>query len=154
MGKKMKEIKLKEIASKILKVGVSRVRILPTAIEDVKKALTRNDVKKLIEEKKVFAIEEKKKMKKERKKKGLKKGSRKARESVRWEDRVRAQRRLIKMLKAKGEITNETFKKVYKLIKSGSFSSRASLLTFLKDQKLLIEKEEKGKEKEKGEKNV
>ncbi|MGB9703147.1 MAG: 50S ribosomal protein L19e [Candidatus Micrarchaeia archaeon] len=150
----MKEIKLKEIASKILKVGVSRVRILPTAIEDVKKALTRNDVKKLIEEKKVFAIEEKKKMKKERKKKGLKKGSRKARESVRWEDRVRAQRRLIKMLKAKGEITNETFKKVYKLIKSGSFSSRASLLTFLKDQKLLIEKEEKGKEKEKGEKNV
>jgi len=152
----MKEERAKQIASQILNSGVSRIKILPNAIEDVKKALTRNDIKKLIEEKKIIAVAKKQKMKKERKKKSVKKGSAKARKSVRWEDIVRAQRRLLKKLKEEKKITNQTFKKVYKLIKSGNFSSKSSLLTFLKDQKLLEEtKEEKLEEKgEKDEKSV
>jgi len=146
----MKEERAKQIASQILNSGVSRIKILPNAIEDVKKALTRSDIKKLIEEKKIIAVAKKQKMKKERKKKSVKKGSAKARKSVRWEDIVRAQRRLLKKLKEEKKITNQTFKKVYKLIKSGNFSSRSSLLTFLKDQKLLEEtKEEKGEKDEK-----
>jgi ribosomal protein L19E len=152
----MKEERAKQIASQILNSGVSRIKILPNAIEDVKKALTRSDIKKLIEEKKIIAVAKKQKMKKERKKKSVKKGSAKARKSVRWEDIVRAQRRLLKKLKEEKKITNQTFKKVYKLIKSGNFSSKSSLLTFLKDQKLLEEtKEEKLEEKgEKDEKSV
>jgi ribosomal protein L19E len=146
----MKEERAKQIASQILNSGVSRIKILPNAIEDVKKALTRSDIKKLIEEKKIIAVAKKQKMKKERKKKSVKKGSAKARKGVRWEDIVRAQRRLLKKLKEEKKITNQTFKKVYKLIKSGNFSSKSSLLTFLKDQKLLEEtKEEKGEKDEK-----
>jgi ribosomal protein L19E len=152
----MKERRAKEIASQFLNAGISRIRFLPSAIEEIKKALTRSDIKKLIEEKKIFVVPKKQKMKKERKKKGVKKGTAKARRSVRWEDRVRAQRRLLKRLKKEGKITNETFKKVYKLIKSGNFASKASMLTFLKDQKLLVEeaKEEKAEEGEKNEKSV
>jgi len=135
----MKEEKAKQIASQILNSGVSRIKILPNAIEDVKKALTRNDIRKLIENKKIIAITKKQKMKKERKKKSVRKGTAKARRSVRWEDKVRAQRRLLKKLKEEKKISNQNFKKVYKLIKSGNFASKSSLLTFLKDQKLIEE---------------
>jgi large subunit ribosomal protein L19e len=135
----MKEEKAKQIASQILNSGVSRIKILPNAIEDVKKALTRNDIRKLIEDKKIIAIAKKQKMKKERKKKSVRKGTAKARRSVKWEDKVRAQRRLLKKLKEEKKISNQNFKKVYKLIKSGNFASKSSLLTFLKDQKLIEE---------------
>jgi large subunit ribosomal protein L19e len=141
----MKEERAKQIASQILNSGVSRIKILPNAIEDVKKALTRNDIRKLIEDKKIIAIAKKQKMKKERKKKSVRKGTAKARRSIRWEDKVRAQRRLLKKLKEEKKISNQNFKKVYKLIKSGNFASKSSLLTFLKDQKL-IEEETKSEE--------
>jgi large subunit ribosomal protein L19e len=142
----MKEEKAKQIASQILNSGVSRIKILPNAIEDVKKALTRNDIRKLIEDKKIIAIAKKQKMKKERKKKSVRKGTAKARRSVRWEDKVRAQRRLLKKLKEEKKISNQNFKKVYKLIKSGNFASKSSLLTFLKDQKLIEEEATKSEE--------
>ena len=152
----MKEKKAKQIASEILNSGVSRIKILPNAIEDVKKALTRNDIRKLVEDKKIIATPKKQKMKKEKKKKGVKKGTFKARKKVRWEDKVRAQRRLLKKLKAEKKINNQNFKRVYKLIKSGNFASKSSLLTFLKDQKLIEEekvKEETSNEGKEGEKN-
>lgn len=133
----MKINRVKEIASQMLNAGVSRIRILPEALEDAKKALTREDIRKLVSENKIVSIPPKERMPKLKTKKKVRKGSAKARQSIRWEDKVRAQRRVLKLLKANKVIDNATFKKVYRLISGNAFSSKSSMIEYLKSQRII-----------------
>lgn len=86
-----------------------------------------------------------KKRKEKRKKRGV--GSKKGGKysiisrKERWVSTVRALRKFLKELKEKNMITQETFKKTYRLVKGGMFRSKSHLKVYLKQRGLIKEVE-------------
>lgn len=145
----------KQIAAKIMKCGTSRVRI--RAGKEVEEALTREDVRNLIRKGHVWKVQKKgtskfnvKKIVKQKKRGRMKghgsrkgtAGARKKRKQI-WMDTVRPLRRLLKELKESGSITNQTYKKIYLMIKGGAFRNKKHLLYYLKDHEMLKAKPKK-----------
>ncbi len=134
----------KKLAAKILKVGESRVWLDPEHLKDIKNAITRADIRRLILKGWIKALPEKVKMKKERRKKrnvGKRKGKKHSivpKKRV-WINRVRPQRRLIKELKEQKKISSADYRKLYRLVKSGMFRSRAHLLLYAKQRGMIKE---------------
>lgn len=134
----------KRLAASILKVGVSRVWLDPTKREEISKAITKADVRRLIKKGYIKKKPAKKKSGAKEKKKrgpGSKKGKATARLSKkrRWINTVRPLRRMAKKLKEEGKIDNKTYRKVRRLIKGGMFRSRSHLKFYLQQQGLLKE---------------
>ena len=120
------------MAAQILGVGESRVRIDPEATEQLQDAITRESIRGWLSAGLIW-VEPRKgisrgrvrlrriKAKKKGKGQGSKKGSKTARvgkKSV-WVSRVRMLRRKLKVLRDRGEITNQNFKFFYRQIKGG-----------------------------------
>ncbi len=137
----------KKLAAKILKVGVSKVWLDPTKKKEIESAITKADIRKLIKKGYIKALPEKLKKPKEKKKRrrgpGRRKGKKYAKVSrkERWISTVRALRKMLKELKEKNLISQETYKKAYRLVKGGMFRSRSHLRVYL-EQRGLIKKEE------------
>ncbi|MEM3791189.1 MAG: 50S ribosomal protein L19e [Candidatus Micrarchaeaceae archaeon] len=132
----------KRAAAKILKRGESAIRVAPDKLKDVEGAITKEDVWELVKKGAIYAINPKKnlsKRSKERKKKnwkrgpGSRKGSKNARMGRVWEKKVRAQRRLLKELKKRNVINNDTFKKFYLQVKGNAFPDKASMILHLRE---------------------
>jgi len=148
---------VKRMAANLLKCGITKVWIDPEKTEEAKKAITREDVRKLIKKGVIKKIKEEKEKNPEAKKKmlqkkkgrrrgaGSRKGAKGAREGEKteWLKKVRAQRRIIRILRDKGVIERSVYRKVYRLIKGGMFRSKKHLLTYLKENELLKEGENK-----------
>ncbi len=144
----------KRVASQLLGRGISAIRIKPTAIEEAKKAITRDDVRKLIKDGNVFAIKAKhnismnskilKKKREEGRRRGIgrRRGTAKARQGISWEKKIRSQRLLLQELKAMGKIDSKQFKRFYMLSKGNAFPNKASMLLHMKDQGISISDEE------------
>jgi large subunit ribosomal protein L19e len=144
----------KRIAAELLKRGESKVRINIMSLEKASKAMTREDVKRLIQDGGVYALKEKhnlslssKKLKLRRAKgrsrgQGRRKGSDKARQGRTWEKKVRSQRLFLKQLKLTGKIDKAAFRKYYMLIKGNSFADKASLLRRLDEEGTKVSPEE------------
>jgi large subunit ribosomal protein L19e len=135
----------KRLAAKVLKVGVYRVWLDPEKKEDVEKAITKWDIRKLIKRGIIKALPEKlRKSKKTKGKRGY--GSRKGgKHSIvprkrKWISTIRPLRRLLKELKLSGEIDNQTYKRMRLLAKGGMFRSRSHLKTYLEQHNLLKKK--------------
>ena len=128
--------------------GRERVRIKAESMEDVKKAITRDDVRKLIKDGTIFAVKPKERAPQEeqrRKRKrgtGKRKGSAKARRGRTWEKKVRSQRILLKRLSCMGKVDNTTFKRYYLLVKGNAFADKRSLLLHLSDDGIKVSDEE------------
>lgn len=135
----------KRLASEILKVGKDRVWLNPKKLSEIAKAITKEDIKNLIKEglikvknikgrSRVWAI-----LKHKQKKKGRRRGpgSRKGLKSARidkkrqWINGIRAVRKLLKILKEKGEIDKKTYRRLYILSKSGLIRNRRQLLLWV-----------------------
>lgn len=141
----------RRIASKLMKRGESKVRIMPTRTADAEKAITREDVRALITSGAVYAVKEKhnmsiyskilreKRNKGRRRGPGRRKGSAKARRSVEYPKKIRGQRRVLGALKADGTIDNEAFKRYYRLVKGGNFDTKGSLLNHITADGVKIE---------------
>jgi large subunit ribosomal protein L19e len=132
----------KKIAAKILKCGVNRIWIDPTSTK-VKQAITRNDVRRYINEGIIKKFPEKRHLKLEAKaqqRMGSRKGKRGAREGKKtnWLKIIRPQRKLLKEMKP--QLEPLAYRKVYRMIKGNAFRSRAHLTSYLKDNKLIKEK--------------
>ena len=132
----------KKLAAKVLKVGKYRVWIDPTKKEDVDKAITKWDIRKLVKKGIIKPLPEKmRKSKQNKRKRGY--GSRKGKKysivprKRKWISTIRPLRRLLKELKSSGEIDNQTYKKMRLLAKGGMFRSRSHLRTYLEQHKLL-----------------
>lgn len=148
---------VKRMAADLLKCGVTKVWIDPEKVEEAKKAITKEDVRRLIKTGIIKKIKEKNGKNPEAKKKMLQKkkgrrrgpGSRKGAKGARqgekteWLKKVRAQRRLIRILRDKGVIEKSVYRKVYRLIKGGMFRSKKHLLVYLKENEFLKEGAEK-----------
>ena len=141
----------KRIAAEILKCGENRVYFDPYMIEDIKMAITREDIRNLI---KAGVIQKKYKkgisksrkiVRHERKKKGRARGigKRKGKKTARspkkeaWMKRIRPQRRELKKLRDRKVITTATYRKLYKNAKGGMFNSVAQMNRYIKEKELL-----------------
>lgn len=135
----------KKLAAKILKVGKSRIWLDPSKQKDIEAAITKADVRKLIQKGYVKVLPEKiqKPGKKKEKKRGpgSKKGSKGSifPEKKKWILTVRALREMLKELKESGKIDKQTYRKLYKLVKGGMFKSRSHLKLYLQQHGLLRE---------------
>jgi large subunit ribosomal protein L19e len=147
----------KELSSKILKAGKSRVRV--ESDKDVMDAITRNDIRVLIKKGKIRKVQKKgttRKYAKEtlkQKRKGRKKGegsrkgaaySRKTKKTL-WIEKVRALRSLAMNLRDTGKIHRSDYRRIYLMIKGGQFRNKKHLLFYLKDKELLVNNEKKKK---------
>ncbi|MDD5148302.1 MAG: 50S ribosomal protein L19e [Candidatus ainarchaeum sp.] len=143
----MKSGKIKIIAARVLKCGSNRVWFNPEEAEKVKSAMTKEDVKALIQE----GIIRKKKANAQsmgrarilsaKKKRGRKRsfGSRRGLKSARsekrrrWIGRVRALRSELKKLKKENPKAVEKigYRKIYRLVKGNFFKGRRYLDAFV-----------------------
>jgi len=141
----------KRLAADILKVGVNRVWIDPARSVDVSSAITRDDIKALIKQGVIKAKPETGISRGRRRSRLLKRkvgrrggmGSRKGASGARmpkkanWIKTVRPLRARLKQLRKEGVIGQGEYRKLYKMIKGGSFRSKAHLNLYLKERGIL-----------------
>lgn len=140
----MKLDQFKALASRTLGVGRYRIEIIDE--ETVTEAITREDVRDLLKDKKIRVkkkrgisrvrariIKEKQK-KGHRKGLGKRKGTRKvrAKKKKKWTTAVRAQR---KKLKEERPSAPEEYRKTYRMVKAGYFKNVKHLTTYLKTKR-------------------
>ncbi|MEM7825642.1 MAG: 50S ribosomal protein L19e [Candidatus Aenigmatarchaeota archaeon] len=132
----------KRLAAEILKVGESRVWLDPARKKEIEEAITKIDIRKLIKKGAIKALPEKIKKPKERKGKRVRKGGKYSVVSrkKRWVFTVRALRKMLKEMKENGEIENQTFKRLYRLVKGGMFRSKAHLKIYMEQHGLIKRK--------------
>jgi large subunit ribosomal protein L19e len=145
------------IAAKLMKCGKSRVWLDPARSADISEAITAGDIRKLINDGVITTVPKKglssfrKKKKAAQKKKGRMRnrgsfkgamGTRNNKKKV-WMKTIRAIRSLLRDLKAKKEVDNKTYRKIYTMSKSGFFRSRAHVMIYLERNSLLRKHQEK-----------
>ncbi len=141
----------RRMAAEVLNVGKNRVWIDPENVEEVSEAITKQDIRNLIES---GAIKKKKKKgtskgrsrknKKQKKKgrrkgHGKRKGSKGARKKQKddWKEKIRAIRSELKEKRDNEEITKSQYRELYKKAKGGFFRNK-------KHMNLYIDKNVKG----------
>jgi len=140
----------KRIAAEILKCGENRVYFDPYLMDEIKMAITREDIRNLIKEGiiqkkyKKGISNQRKNIRHERKKKGLgrglgkRKGSKHARMPKKraYIKRIRPIRRELRKLRDKKLITPANYRKLYRNAKGGMFNSVRQLNRYIKDKEL------------------
>ncbi len=138
----------RRMAADIMDVGEDRVWMNPDELQQIDEALTRKDIRNLIEggaiqKRKVKGTSKgrarknkKQKEKGRRKGQGSRKGSRSARKSDKdkWMETIRALRSDLKEMKEEEEITNEQYRELYKKAKGGFFRNRKHLHNYVEDE--------------------
>ena len=141
----------KRLAASILKVGVNKVWIDPEQIEVVSRAITREGVKQLIDQKAIKAKPQKgissyrskklaeQKKKGRRKGRGSIKGAKYARTPKKqaWMTTIRALRKDLKTMRDAEEIDVTTYRKLYRMAKGGAFRSKSYMKTYARDHDLI-----------------
>ncbi len=144
----------KRLAAKILKVGADRVWLDPTKGVDIKGAITREDVKKLIRDGTVLVKQKVgvsrgrvrkhllQKRKGRRQGKGSKRGKHTARagKKILWVRRIRLYRSLFKSFLVKGLISKKIYRDLRQKAKGGYFRSRRHVLLYLTENSLWLKK--------------
>ncbi|AWR98272.1 50S ribosomal protein L19e [Acidianus sulfidivorans JP7] len=128
----------KRLAAKVKGVGINNVKLPNEFLDEIREALTTQDISKLIKEGKII-IEKGKRVSrgrvKERRKnrrikgEGRRYGSRKGKKGARfdshtkWVNTIRKIRLYLRTLKANGVIDSHLYRQLYKKAKGGSFKS-------------------------------
>lgn len=140
----------KRLAAEILKCSEKRVWLDPEMAEDIKEAITKADVKGLINDgviKKKHAkgvSRGRARKRAEQRKKGRQKGfgSRKGRFTARqprkreWINKIRTQRDLLNELRERKIITRKDYRHVYMMAKGGFFRSRRHIRLYIDEHGL------------------
>ena len=139
----------KELAARMLKCGVSRVRVKQD--KAVEEALTRNDIAELIQKGTIKKVQKKgttraraKKILSQKKRgrrndRGSRKGTMNARspEKNRWMKTIRTLRKTLKSLYGSGRISQAIYRQMYPRTKGGFFRNKSHLLLYLKEHEML-----------------
>lgn len=136
---------VKRLAADILKVGRNRIRIKEGENSRVTEALTREDVRGLIDDGAVYGmayVGPRSKPKRKRQGRGKRKGTKFSRKGSKetWMERIRAQRKYLGELLKSGELQAEYKRKVYLKVKGGAFKGKKALLIYLKENGMHVEK--------------
>jgi large subunit ribosomal protein L19e len=127
-------------------VGQNRVWIDPERTDDAEAAITREEIRKLLHENIIKALPERgvsrartrllheKKKKGRRRGAGRKSGASKAKISKKeaWMSRIRALRKRLRKLKVNKVISDDSYRKLYKMASSGRFTSVGDMERYLK----------------------
>ncbi|MDE1761620.1 MAG: 50S ribosomal protein L19e [Candidatus Micrarchaeota archaeon] len=147
----------RRVAAQILKRGESAIRFNSDATEEIGKALTREDIRRLVGEGKIIALKAKdnvsrrskilrqKRAEGRKRGPGRRKGTSKARRGSTWEKKVRSQRIFLKQLRMADKLDSKSFRKFYMLIKGNAFNSKASMLLHMKEQGISVSEAEVAK---------
>ena len=153
----------RRLASGILKCGINRVWLDSARLKEIKEAITKRDIRSLINKDAIKKLPEKgissfrSKYLKQQKRKGRRvgKGSRKGYRTARlpkkrlWINLVRAQRDFLKRGRDKGLISKKIYRDLYLKSKGGFFRSVRHIKLYLEEHKL-IKNNENRIEKKKG----
>jgi len=126
--------KKKQLVTRILKVGADRVKLDENRKDEIKEAITRQDIKDLVKSKAIIIKDVKGKRKKGKKRRKKKRKKIKTRK----QDYVRLTRKLrkdVKKLLEEKKISKGQAKKLRKRIKAKAFRSGAHFHTLLKEEK-------------------
>ena len=131
-------LKKKELAAKALKVGKERVKFVRARLDEVKEAITKQDIRDLASSGAIIVKPAggRRKNVKRKNKKGP--GKIKKKVKKRKKDYVKMTRKLrkhVKLLKKQGTISNEGFKNLRKEIKNKTFRSKAHLKQNIEEMK-------------------
>ncbi|MBI1968878.1 50S ribosomal protein L19e [Candidatus Woesearchaeota archaeon] len=140
----------KKLAAKILKTSSGKIRFREDALEDVKKAITRSDMRGLIAVGKIYRAASSEQSRGRARKIAVqkRKGRRKGRGSQRgakyatvprkqqWMAKIRVQRIFLKMLRDKGLLASGDYRQVYRKSKGGFFRNKRHLKLYLTEQQL------------------
>ncbi len=139
---------VRRLAADILGVGENKVHIDPARLQDAESALTRDDVRSLIEQGVISAkplrgvSRYRGRLNDERRRKGrVGPGSRRGAKGARrdpkrhWVTHVRAQRRYLRQVKS--ALKEGSYRKLYLKVKGGEFKSKAQLAHYIRDNNLL-----------------
>ncbi len=139
----------RRLAAEVMDIGVNRVWMNPEASKDIAAALTREDIRKLIEEDKVGKralrgvsrgrarkVDETREYG-HRKGHGSRSGAKGARrpKKEQWMKKIRALRSLLCELRDNKAIDTSTYRKLYRKAKGGEYRSRAHLKTHIEQTK-------------------
>ena len=140
----------KRIAAQILKCGVNRVWFDETRLDEIKEAITKSDLRRLVGDKAIkakplkntsrFAARKKLKQKRKGRQKGTgkRKGKRTARLPTKkaWMIKIRLQREFLKELKDKKLISASNYRILYRKAKGGFFRSKRHIKLYVTENKL------------------
>lgn len=138
----------RRLAAEISKVGKYRIWINPDKISDISEAITKNDIRKFINNKDIRVLPKsgvsrhRARKIKEQKKKGRRRGIGKRKGSKysivsrkrRWITKIRALRKELRKLKKDGKIKESDYRKIYRLIKGGTIKDKAYLRLIIKKE--------------------
>ncbi len=145
----MKANRAKELVAEIYDVGVSRVRIRPEGLSEVEDAMTKDDLRGLVE-RGIIEILPKRSPSRHRarylhrqKRKGRRRGygSRKGtpgarlRPKLAWMLKIRAIRRFLKVLRAEGKISSKEYRRIYRLAKGGHVRSKRHVVEIIEEMR-------------------
>ena len=143
----------RRLAAEILKCGETRVWFDPEALDEIEKATTREEIKKLIHERKIWKypiegvshvranIRAEQRRKGRRRGPGKRKGSKLARmggKKFLWMIRIRAIRKMLDKLREYEIITRGVHEKLRKKAKAGAFRSKRHVVMYVLEHELNI----------------
>ncbi|WP_255168101.1 50S ribosomal protein L19e [Natrononativus amylolyticus] len=138
----------KRLAADVLDVGQNRVWFDPDAQGDIAQAITRDEIRELVDEGTIRAKDARgnsrgrarernaKRAYGHRKGPGKRKGTKGARQNSKeeWESKIRAQRRKLRELRDKGELTPTQYRELYRKAGGGEFRSVRYLLNYIDNE--------------------
>jgi large subunit ribosomal protein L19e len=150
----MKLTTQKRLAAHVMKVGRSRVWIDPEFEDEVSLAITRDDIRRLVDE---GAIQKRhaqgvsrgrarqsmrQKRKGQRTGPGTKKGKATAKLSgkERWMRKIRPMRKELAKLRNEGRISRKVYRELYLKAKGNAFRNTAHLKTYISERRLEVSK--------------
>ncbi len=134
----------KRVASQLMKVGITKVWMDPERREEISKAITKVDIRKMISHGYIKTRRGKLKFpeKNDRGKigPGRMKGKKHSRYSKKrkWINTIRPLRRMLKDLLISEKINRQMYRNTYRLLKGGTFRSRAHLKLYLEQNGVKI----------------
>ncbi len=145
---------VRRIASDILHVGESKIKFNPEATSKISEALTREDIRGLINDGSIVMLSPRgvsrvRGMKKQEQKRkgrrsgtGSRKGTFKARSGTkdRWIAKIRSQRRYLRSLIDGKRLKEGVSRKIYLMVKGNAFKGVKLMEIYLRDNKFLMEK--------------
>ncbi|WP_408957539.1 50S ribosomal protein L19e [Natrinema sp. 74] len=137
----------KRLAADVLDVGQNRVWLDPEAQGDIAEAITRDEIRELVDEGRIRAADSsgnsrgrarernEKRSYGHQKGQGKRRGKKGARQNEKdeWQNKIRAQRRKLRELRDKGELTPTQYRELYKKAGGGEFRSVRYLLNYIDD---------------------
>ncbi len=140
----------KRLAASILKTSPKKVKFVHEALEEIKKAITRSDIRGLLAVKKIILSKKNQqsrvrarkiavqKRKGRQKGTGTKKGKKNSIVSrkEKWMAKVRVQRLFLKELREKKLITTSNYRMLYSKVKGGFFRNKRHIKLYLTEYHL------------------